>query len=268
MTHRWIALDGLVNMRDLGGLSTRDGGRTQPGRLIRSDNLQDLTEADVATLVGDREVTDIVDLRTGAEVHREGPGPLSRVGSLTHHHHSLLEEHPAERIAEQALALPWTQQQQPRGGTFWAEHYLGYLAKRPEAVSAALRVVAEAKGAVVVHCAAGKDRTGTVVAMALDVAGVGHEDIIADYLLTAERLERVVARLLTRETYRAALLAQKLDDQMPRAESVAALIDTVAERCGDASGWLREHGWSADAVARLRKRLTHPRPAGDPRRRS
>ena len=47
VTERWIELDGLVNMRDLGGLPTRDGGRTASGRLIRSDNLQDLTDADV-----------------------------------------------------------------------------------------------------------------------------------------------------------------------------------------------------------------------------
>ena len=44
VTDRWIELDGLVNMRDLGGLPTRDGGHTASGRLIRSDNLQDLTD--------------------------------------------------------------------------------------------------------------------------------------------------------------------------------------------------------------------------------
>ena len=43
MTDRWIELDGLVNMRDLGGLPTGDGGHTASGRLIRSDNLQDLS---------------------------------------------------------------------------------------------------------------------------------------------------------------------------------------------------------------------------------
>ena len=65
MTDRWIELDGLVNMRDLGGLPTRDGGRTASGRLIRSDNLQDLTDADVARLVDELGVSDIIDLRTG-----------------------------------------------------------------------------------------------------------------------------------------------------------------------------------------------------------
>lgn len=49
---RWIDLEGVVNMRDVGGLPTRDGGRTAYGRLIRSDNLQDLTDASVTRLVG------------------------------------------------------------------------------------------------------------------------------------------------------------------------------------------------------------------------
>ena len=79
MTDRWIELDGLVNMRDLGGLPTRDGGRTASGRLIRSDNLQDLTDADVARLVDELGVSDIIDLRAEVEVHLEGPGPLRRV---------------------------------------------------------------------------------------------------------------------------------------------------------------------------------------------
>ncbi len=81
MTDRWIELDGIVNMRDLGGLPTRGGGHTASGRLIRSDNLQDLTETDVEHLVEELGVTDVVDLRTGTELHLEGPGPLRRVES-------------------------------------------------------------------------------------------------------------------------------------------------------------------------------------------
>src|SRR5699024_8239490 len=60
---RWIELDGVVNMRDLGGLPTRSGGHTLDGRLVRSDNLQDLTPHDVRRLVSEVGVTDIIDLR-------------------------------------------------------------------------------------------------------------------------------------------------------------------------------------------------------------
>ena len=204
MTDRWIELDGLVNMRDLGGLPTRDGGRTASGRLIRSDNLQDLTDADVTHLVNAVGVSDIIDLRTEVEVHLEGPGPLRRVESLTHHHHSLIAargEEDLDALAAKALAVPWSPDGTRRDASFWAEHYLGYLAGRPDSVAAALRVIADAPGAAVVHCAAGKDRTGTVVAMALDVAGVPHDEIVADYVLTAERIEAIIGRLMSRPAY-------------------------------------------------------------------
>ncbi len=260
VTDRWIELDGIVNMRDLGGLPTRGGGHTASGRLIRSDNLQDLTEADVQRLVDELGVTDIVDLRTGTELHLEGPGPLRRVESLTHHHHSLIQERaPDESVAAVgARALPWRDDDPVRDASFWTEHYLGYLARRPDSVAAALEVVATAQGAVVVHCAAGKDRTGTVVAMALDVAGVPHDEIVADYVLTGERLEQIVGRLMPRDAYGPALAKQKLADQLPRAESIRAILDAVDEGWGGAGGWLLAHGWSEAEVDRLRRRLTEP----------
>ena len=120
---------------------------------------------------------------------------------------------------------------------------------------AALAVVAHARGAAVVHCAAGKDRTGTVVAMALDVAGVPRDEIVADYVMTAERIEAIMGRLMNREPYGAAMRAQKVEDQLPRAESIEAILLAVRDGWGGAAGWLRERGWSAGDVDRLRSRL-------------
>ena len=259
MTDRWIELDGLVNMRDLGGLPTRDGGRTASGRLIRSDNLQDLTDADVTHLVHAVGVSDIIDLRTEVEVHLEGPGPLRRVESLTHHHHSLIAargEEDLDALEAKALAVPWSPDGTRRDASFWAEHYLGYLAGRPDSVAAALRVIADAPGAAVVHCAAGKDRTGTVVAMALDVAGVPHDEIVADYVLTAERIEAIIGRLMSRPAYGHALSQQSIDEQSPKPESIEAILRAVDAGWGGAARWLRDHGWTASDVEGLRHHLT------------
>ena len=68
----WIDLDGVVNMRDLGGMVTAGGEIVQPHRMLRSDNLQDLTPASVRTLVQDFGLRDVVDLRTHVEVAKEG----------------------------------------------------------------------------------------------------------------------------------------------------------------------------------------------------
>ncbi|HEV7148292.1 MAG TPA: tyrosine-protein phosphatase [Pedococcus sp.] len=257
---RWIELDGVANMRDVGGLPTTDGGHVAEGRLLRSDNLQDLSAADVAHLVEVLGVSDIVDLRSNVEVHLEGAGPLRSRDLVPHHHLSLMSDDQVEDAAAAALVVPWSKESgRPtpprRDDDFWASHYLGYLADRPDSVSAALQVVATSTGATIVHCAAGKDRTGTVVAMALSVAGVADEEIVADYVASAERIERIVARLLARPTYAEAMRDQPMSHHIPRAETMQRLLAVLAESHGGAVGWLREQGWSDEQVATLRSRL-------------
>lgn len=260
MTPAWINLTGLANMRDLGGTPVAGGGQIRPGRLLRSDNLQDLTPDDIAELVERRGVTDIVDLRSDVEQHITGPGPLRQVTSLTHHHHSLFRSR--EVAVEDALVLPWRDEDVRRptakDSNHWTNHYLGYLADRPDSISAALRVVAEADGGAVVHCAAGKDRTGTVVALALSVAGVAEEDIVADYVATAERIERVVERLSTTPAYADNLRGRPLAEHTPDPETMPRLFAAVREEFGSVEGFLRQQGWGEADLALLRGRLTEP----------
>lgn len=253
---RWIELDGVVNMRDLGGLPTRGGRTTREGRLIRSDNLQDLSVGDVRRLVDELGVSDVVDLRSHVEYEATGAGPL-RATALTHHHHSLLlEDRDPDETVEQALAVRWGRQDDsPRDGAFWARHYTGYLTRRPDSVAAALAAIRDSAGGTVVHCAAGKDRTGTVVGMALAVAGVPDEEIIADYVLTAERLERIIDRLIEVEPYRRSLPTHTLEEQLPRAESMAAVLTHLDDEYGGTIGWLEAAGWTREQVRRLRDRL-------------
>ena len=89
---RWIDLEGAVNVRDLGGLPTTDGGRTLPNRILRSDNLQTLSPGDVRRLVGELGLRQVVDLRTTAEILLEGRGPLRDVPEVAHRHFTLLPE--------------------------------------------------------------------------------------------------------------------------------------------------------------------------------
>ena len=261
-TSRWIDLDGVVNMRDVGGLPTTDGGTVATGRLLRSDNLQDLTQADVEHLVEVLGVSDIVDLRSNVEVHIEGRTPLQVRGLATHHRYSLFRDDVREITAEDALVVPWSKEKQqaadarPRlDDDYWASHYLGYLADRPDSVLGALEVIARAPGATIVHCAAGKDRTGTVVGLALSVAGVSDEDVVADYVATGERIEQIVGRLLARPAYGEVLKDQPMDHHRPRPETMTRILTVLAERHGGAAGWLRHQGWSGDQVEELRGRL-------------
>ena len=101
----WIELEGAANARDLGGLPTAGGGKTIGGRLLRSDNLQELSPADVAILVQEVGLTTVVDLRSTAELAAEGPAPLDAVPGVRHVHHPVLPlgQHLAERLGVPAV---------------------------------------------------------------------------------------------------------------------------------------------------------------------
>ncbi|TDC41424.1 tyrosine-protein phosphatase [Actinomadura sp. KC345] len=262
---RWIELDGAVNARDLGGLPTADGRTTRRARVLRSDNLQDLSVADVRLLLDDYGLKNVIDLRSDAEVRLEGPGPLARVPSVTVHQLSLFPEGgrhtdvaadtPADTV-DVDKALPWqersadgAQADRPAG------HYLGYLHDRGDSIVAALRVMTRTDGASLVHCAAGKDRTGVVCALALDVAGVTREAIVADYAQTGERLEAILRRLRGSDTYAADLDSRPADSHLPHAAIMEKLFARVDEEFGGTLAWLSGHGWTADDTETLRTRL-------------
>ncbi|RCG30652.1 protein-tyrosine-phosphatase [Sphaerisporangium album] len=269
---RWIALDGAVNVRDLGGLPTQDGRTTQFGRVLRSDNLQGLTETDVQRLVGEIKLRDVIDLRSNAEVALEGPGPLTRVPEVGIHHLTLFAEggrytdveadtgDPADGARRRRIdadrVLPWQgrREDDPREVRVIG-FYHAYLRDRPDSVLAALRVLARGDGAAIVHCAAGKDRTGVVSALALSVAGVTREAIVADYAATGDRLERVLARLRASTTYRDDLDAQPAENHLPRPEYMEYFLGVLDETYGGPLGWLERNGWTPDDATALRARL-------------
>jgi protein tyrosine/serine phosphatase len=133
--------------------------------------------------------------------------------------------------------------------------YLSYLEDRSDSALAALRFVAATDGAVIVHCAAGKDRTGVVTALALAAVGVAREAIIADYALSAERIEAIFARLLSSTTYADDLAGESIDRHRPRADTMDRLLDMLDEQYGGVPAWLRSHGWTDTDAAALRAHL-------------
>ena len=252
----WINLDGAVNVRDLGALPTGDGQSTAAGRLLRGDNLQDLSPSDVRRLVHDIGVTTVVDLRSPAEVAAEGPGPLTLVESVRHAYLSVLPERgTATDAAADALAMRRDGARSRYPDDIRAGYYLGYLEDRPDQVVAALRSIAHAPGAALVNCAAGKDRTGVVVAMALTVVGVRREAVIADYAASAERMEAILARLRSSRTYASDVDSVPAAEQAPRPQTMAAFLGQLDVRHGGAQGWLAERGFGPSDVSSLRAKL-------------
>jgi len=262
VAERWISLEGAVNVRDIGGLPLEGGGTTAAGRLLRGDNLQGLTASDVRLLVGDLRLRLVLDLRTEVEVRLEGRAPLEAEPTVRHETLSLLPV--AGRTTDVAAEdiLPWADDtrrslHRHRGGPAVVSRlYAQYLRDRPDSVVAALRAVAElADGAAIVHCAAGKDRTGVVVALALAVAGVERSAIVEDYAASAEVIEAIVARLVASPTYAADISARPVDSHRPLAESMRLFLAGLDQEFGGPANWLAAHGWTQSEQERLRARL-------------
>ena len=243
---RWVRMEGLDNVRDVGGLPLRGGGTTRPGQLLRSANLRHVTPADVAHLVDEFGLRLVIDLRTAREIDRDGVTAVAAAG---------VETVALSFIPEDGAALPETGDDTDP----LLRAYLGYLVDRTENVVEAVRLLGRPDaGPALVHCAAGKDRTGVLVALVLDAVGVEREAVVADYALSAEQVEAMWRR------WTAAAGTPMPDDltpHLPRAEVIETVLARLDAEHGDggqggAAAWLRANGLEDDALARLRARLT------------
>jgi protein tyrosine/serine phosphatase len=247
-------------------MPTGDGSVTAEKRLLRADNLQGLTGSDVSRLVEEFGLTRVVDLRSVAEVTSEGPGPLAGVASVEHVHHSVIPAEGDRDLTEQVddrtaglvrdVLLARRERhaaQNPDDGI--SGHYLGYLEDRPDSVIAALRAIAGTSGAALVHCAAGKDRTGVIVALALSAVGVRREAVVADYAATAERIGAIMARLRASLTYADGVNRITDEQHTPRASSMERFLDLLESRHGGVARWLVDHGFGDRDLELLRNKL-------------
>lgn len=243
---RWLELEGTANTRDLGGLPIA-GGRVRPGVALRSDNLTELTTADVALLVERIGVRTVLDLRTDGERRVEGPGPLQRAG-VRHLSLSVVPEIAGDRV------LPDRRREDP------TEIYLDYLRDAPQSFATAFRVLADpAAGAVIFHCAAGKDRTGVLAALLLSCLGASRADILTDYLASNEVIDAVITRLAARPAYREDVARVPRTRHLVRAEVLGGVLDQLATRWGSACAWVAAGAMvSADTMSALRERLVVP----------
>jgi protein-tyrosine phosphatase len=180
LRERTLVWEGCLNVRDLGGYPTEDGGQTRFGVVVRADSVRALTAAGWRALL-EYGVTRIVDLRQHSEL--EADPPLELPVELVH---VPLFPEPGSLHWEEIVSVA---RDAPDGVTETRAVYLECLERFRAETAAALTAVARPTGgAVVVHCRAGKDRTGLVSALILRLTGVSREDVGADYALTEDNL--------------------------------------------------------------------------------
>jgi protein-tyrosine phosphatase len=247
-TPQWLSLDGAVNARVV-----------VPGVLLRSDNLQSLSEADVRRLLDEQGLEVVLDLRTDFEVGSEGPGPLTAVPSVRIEHHSLYPDASYNNFAHATRPADSPYKEDLPGETATVRAYMSYLDLRPDSVLASLHTIARTDGAVLVHCAAGKDRTGVVVGLSLDAAGVEREVIVADYAASGERIEAILRRLVASPTYRDEMSGADPHKQAPVPATMERVLEIVDERYGGSAAWLSSQGFGDDDLEALRRRLAPAR---------
>lgn len=227
--------DGCFNVRDLGGLATTDGRRTQWGALIRGDSLGCLSARGWERLEA-HGVRTVIDLRNENEWGEDAAPRPPSIETI---------RIPLDETGDREFWDDWEHGPQFATPLYYGPHLHRFPNKSAEVVAAIARAPA---GGVVFHCAGGRDRAGQVAILVLALVGVTEEEIVADYLLSHERLPALYES--RGEEDQTPLLQTFLRE---RGTSVATEIQRLLE--SDLEGTLVQGGLQPRDVAALRARL-------------
>jgi rhodanese-related sulfurtransferase len=219
----------LPNLRDVAGLATADGRRVRPGVLLRSalPAHDDLVPDDLPW-----PPSVVIDLRSPYEL-RHG--------------------HPLAHLEARLVNLPLLQALRPgnQSSESLAVLYRVVLEDAAHLLVDLVHEVADADGPVLVHCAAGKDRTGVGVALVLRLVGVPHDEVKADYLLT-EHARAAIDERLHRDDIEP---MYPVSFYLVAPEAIEGVLEVWDEHPGGVEGWFFDAGGDAATLERLRERM-------------
>ncbi|MFT3944728.1 MAG: tyrosine-protein phosphatase [Ancrocorticia sp.] len=239
---------GFYNLREAGGLPTANG-RIRTGRLLRSD-FPAMISTDAAAFFRELPLAAVVDLRDPDEIDTNPKAFWDAGFSVV--------ERPifSGSIASMTTGVPAVE-----------ELYLTMLERFPVQLAAAVGDIADSveSGAVLVHCTAGKDRTGMVIALIQSLLGVRDDDVITTYARTQANLSgewlvgmyRKLRHLAANDPRFANLDERDLDPLLVGSppEAMRSALDWIDRTSGSAETFLRDNGLEADQVGALREVL-------------
>lgn len=236
---RHIPFDRVFNFRDLGGYRVRDGRTVRWRRLFRSGELQRMTAEEAARARAELGIVTVIDLRTPEEADDpRGFGPLLDPPVVRH-----------------ALGMgdPRAKYRAQESGT-WRPRFTNMLDQGAEQWAGAVRLLAEPEAyPALFQCVTGKDRTGVLAALLLDLLGADEETIVADYAQSEEHMQRLIRQLRERGVLG--------PDERPNPalavvpEAMREMIEALRERYGGARGFLGAQGVPAADLDRVADRL-------------
>jgi protein tyrosine/serine phosphatase len=246
---RDLVWDGCLNVRDLGGLPTRDGRETRFGAVVRADSVRQLSDEGWRALDA-HGIRTVIDLRGDHERADDPPAEVPvEVVHVPFMEAGAAEWEEIEEDLDAAVAAA------PDVAAATRDVYLIFLERFRSNAAEAVRAVATARaGGVVIHCAGGKDRTGLLAAFLLHLAGVDDEEIAADYALSEQRL---------RPRHEAWFEAAETEEELERlrrmaqtpAASMAGVFAELERRYGGVEAYLRGAGVMDEEIELVRARL-------------
>jgi protein-tyrosine phosphatase len=237
---RRIALEGAVNFRDLGGYLAADGRRIRWRTLFRADGLSRLTPADRA-VIRQLGVATVIDLRTTYELER-GRFPVEEI-PVGFHHVPLLDTVPSPEKFDMTPGMLATQ-------------YAEIARDAAPQIARVLTIVAERHAhPVIVHCTAGKDRTGVLVAVLLSLLGVDDETVVHDYALSAEAMGALRTKLVERYPEGKDLIEGATEVFSAAPANISALLHGLRTDYGSIAEYAEAAGAGPAVMAGLRDTL-------------
>ncbi len=226
----------LANMRDLGGYACQ-GGITRYGTVLRSEQPCGLSDEEKSHLVT-KGLTDVIDLRSDEEC-AEFPNSFAGHSAVTLHRFNLKSD----------LGVIGTSEDESMGAL-----YEQTLDTRGAMLTDILATVAASPGLVLIHCLAGKDRTGIVVALLLLSLGVAGQDVIADYQVSEVHLTVKNEHFLA------------LFPEFPRyklssdAGNMKRMLGYLEQRYGGSAAYLKTQGFPEESLERLKRKMIEVEP--------
>lgn len=245
---RFIPLQGAWNTRTFAGLQGAHGP-IPANAFVRTSDLGRLTDADRDTLAATGVTLDI-DLRT-ADEQSQSPDRLADDARFDYQRTSLMgtEKMDLQKMMDtfpDSLGAAYVQ---------WLDH------SQPQFKQVFQRMAAERDGTVLFHCTAGKDRTGIIAAMLLDLAGVADADIVHDYAISAHYLEsqprdsamNAQIMALVRQNPEIGRKMAAMAGTAP--ENMEMFLDALHRQHGGAENYLKSIGLSEAEIQQLKTRL-------------
>ena len=243
-----LPIEGTYNFREIGGYPVAGGGQTRAGALYRSDALAGLTEAGRAS-VADLGLRRILDLRSGPELATDASA-IEGLGIEVQHHPVLKAAAPrAQTHRRHSLETL----------------YRLMVERRGQHLTDVVRAMSAADGPVLVHCTAGKDRTGLVVALILTAIGIDEETVVADYAATQANLAGEWTEGMLRKVRRFRVpVTDNLLEVLAHSPEAALrdTLDWLDDEHGGVTAYLQSIGVDDTVVTSLRTALLPVREMG------